>query len=63
MRITASSKIILLMPAALNIIKLQFINADTCTSDPKKPGDDLALIEDLCMPFAHRKPGRTFYFL
>jgi hypothetical protein len=29
----------------------------------KSLGDFLALIEDLCMPFAHRKPEEPFFQL
>jgi len=59
MRIRASSKSFRLMPTSLNIIKLQFISTNSCASDSKKPGDLLALIENLCLPLAHRNPGRT----
>jgi hypothetical protein len=27
-----------------------------------KSGDFFAFIKDLCMPFTHRKPGRTLFF-
>jgi len=59
MRITASSKNFRLMPILLNIIKLQFISANSGASDSKKPEDLLVLMENLCLPLAHRKPGRT----
>ena len=47
------------MSISLNIIKLQFISTNSWASDSKKLGDLLVLIENFCLPLAHRKPGRT----
>jgi hypothetical protein len=44
MRLRAGSKSFQLMPISLNMIKFQFISANTCASASKKPGDFIALI-------------------
>jgi len=58
MRIRDSSKRFRLMPISLNLIKLQFKSV-IYVLHILKIGDFFAFIKDLCMPFTHRKPGRT----